>query len=495
MIELRADANAQIVLNNLFKYTAAQSTFPVNVVALVDGVPRTLNLQECLQLWLDHQVVVVTRRSQYRLDRAEERLHIVAGLVKALDMIDAVVKAIRAAKDRPAARTALMGKGFEFSEIQANHILDMTLGRLTQLGREELANEKQELEKTIKELKRILAKRDVLMGVIREELVAIRDAHKAPRRAEIVSDDTGTIAVVALVEDEPYSVTVTARGYVRAVPERGRSAKSVTAGERDAIAQVIDTSALAGVLFFTDRGRAYRATVHELPKDRLTAAQNLFQFGDGERVIATLDARLHEEHPNLVFVTALGGVKRTALSEFAEASGRKDGIVAMKLADGDQVVSVYPGWDDFEVLLVTAAGQGIRFAEGEVRPVGRGAGSMRGIKVKGDDRVVGGCAVAHEEIVVIATDAGYAKRTSVDEFPVQARGGSGLKAAKIDKARGAVVAVAPATDAVAFVTKDSAVVIPSASVRAAARDGGGSKVTGVEGDVLRVVPVAAPMEQ
>jgi DNA gyrase subunit A len=491
VIELRADANPQIVLNNLFKHTAAQSTFPVNVVALVDGVPRTLNLQECLQAWLDHQVVVVTRRSQYRLDRAQERLHIVDGLVKALDMIDAVVKAIRAAKDRSAARDALMAKRFGFSEIQANHILDMTLSRLTQLGREELDKEKQELENTIKELQRILAKRAVLMGVIRDELTTVRDAHKAPRRAEIVTDDTGTIDVVALVEDEPYSVTVTARGYVRAVAERGRG-RAVNPGDHDAIAQVIDTSALAGVMFFTNRGRAYRATVHELPKERLTAAQNLFQFGDGERVIATLDARLHEEHPNLVFVTALGGVKRTSLSEFAEASGRKDGIVAMKLSAGDEVVSVFPGWDDYELLLVSASGQGIRFTEAEVRPVGRSAGSMRGMKLKGEDRVIGGCAVAHEEIVVLATEHCYAKRTAVDEFPVQARGGSGLKAAKIDKARGAVVAVAPAHESVAFVTKDGAVVVPAASVRAAARDGGGSKVAGVDGALLRLVAVSSP---
>ena len=460
VIELRTDANPQIVLNNLFKHTAAQSTFPVNMVALVDGVPRTLNLQECLQAWLDHQVVVVTRRSQFRLDRANERLHIVEGLVKALDMIDAVVKAIRAAKDRPAARDALMGKPFEFSEIQANHILDMTLGRLTQLGREELAKEKQELEATIKELKRILAKRDVLMGVIREELVAVRDAHKAPRRAEIVTDDAGTIDVVALVEDEPYTVTVTARGYVRA---RARAGSRQPGGERRRTrrdrAGDRHVGARGRAVLHRSRPRVPRRPCTSCPKDRLTAAQNLFQFGDGERVIAVLDARLHEEHPNLVFVTALGGVKRTALAEFADASGRKDGIVAMKLADGDQVVSVFPGWDDYELLLVTAGGQGIRFAESDVRPVGRGAGSMRGIKLKGDDRVIGGCAVAHEEIVVIATQAGYAKRTAVDEFPVQARGGSGLKAAKIDKARGALVAVAPASTSVAFVTKDAAVVI------------------------------------
>src|SRR5262245_21076131 len=246
VIELRSDANPQIVLNNLFKHTPAQSTFPVNMVALVDGVPRTVNLQDALQAWVDHQVVVVTRRSQHRLEKAEARLHIVDGLLRALDMIDAIVKAIRSSKDRAVARTKLMGKGFEFSEIQANHILDMTLGRLTQLGREELADEKKELEATIKQLKRILAKRDVLMGVIRDELTAIRDEHKMPRRTTIEADDTGSIDVVSLVEDEPYVVTVTARGYVRATPARSRATKVASTGDRDAVAQVLETSALAG---------------------------------------------------------------------------------------------------------------------------------------------------------------------------------------------------------------------------------------------------------
>jgi DNA gyrase subunit A len=492
VIELRPDTNPQIVLNNLFKHTAAQSTFPVNMVALVDGVPHTITLQDALQGWLDHQVVVVTRRTQYRLEKAQARLHIVEGLVKALDMIDAIVKAIRASKDRAAARDALMSKRFEFSEIQANHILDMPLGRLTQLGRDELDKERKELEATVKELKRMLAKRDVLMGVIREELIAVRDAHKAPRRTEIVADDTGTLDVVSLVEDEAYVVTVTARGYVRAVPERSRKSQVANPGERDAIAQVIETTALSGVLFFSDRGRAYRATVHELPKERLTAAQNLFQLGDGEQVVAVLDARLHEDHPNVVFVTASGTVKRTALSEFAEASGRQNGIVAMKVADNDRIVSVFPGWDDFELLVVTANGQGIRFPEEDVRPVGRSAGGIRAIRLKGDDHVVGGCAVAHEEIVIIATEQGFAKRTTVDEFPVQTRGGSGLKAAKIDKARGPLVAVTPATDEVAFLTADACMVVPGQGVRAAARDGGGSKIC-PEG-LRRVVAVASTAE-
>ena len=493
VIELRAGTNPQIVLNNLFKQTTAQTTFPVNMVALVDGVPRTVTLLEALQGWLDHQIVVVTRRTRFRLEKAEARLHIVEGLVKAVDMIDAVVKAIRASKDRAAARTALMAKRFGFSEIQANHILDMPLGRLTQLGIEELAKERAELQATIEELRRILAERDVLMKVIKDELVAVRDAHKAPRRTKIVADDSGAIDVVELVEDEPYVVTVTARGYLRAVPERARAAKVANPGERDAIAQVIETSALAAVLVFSDAGRAYRATVHELPKERLTAVQNLFGFGDGEKVVAVVDARLHEDHPHLVFVTASGSVKRTSLADFAEASGRQNGIVAMKLGAGDQVVAVFPGWDEYELLVVTAAGQAIRFAEDEVRPVGRAAGGMRAIKLKGDDRVVGACAVAHEEIVVIATEQGFAKRTSVDEFPVQARGGAGVKAAKVDKARGPIVAVAPMADEVVFVAADGCLVVPGTGVRAAGREGGGSKTA--PAPLSRVMAVEAERKE
>jgi len=493
VIELRAGTNPQIVLNNLFKQTTAQTTFPVNMVALVDGVPRTVTLLEALQGWLDHQIVVVTRRTRFRLEKAEARLHIVEGLVKAVDMIDAVVKAIRASKDRAAARAALMAKRFGFSEIQANHILDMPLGRLTQLGIEELAKERAELQATIEELRRILAERDVLMKVIKDELVAVRDAHKAPRRTKIVADDSGAIDVVELVEDEPYVVTVTARGYLRAVPERARAAKVANPGERDAIAQVIETSALAAVLVFSDAGRAYRATVHELPKERLTAVQNLFGFGDGEKVVAVVDARLHEDHPHLVFVTASGSVKRTSLADFAEASGRQNGIVAMKLGAGDQVVAVFPGWDEYELLVVTAAGQAIRFAEDEVRPVGRAAGGMRAIKLKGDDRVVGACAVAHEEIVVIATEQGFAKRTSVDEFPVQARGGAGVKAAKVDKARGPIVAVAPMADEVVFVAADGCLVVPGTGVRAAGREGGGSKTA--PAPLSRVMAVEAERKE
>ncbi len=492
VIELRPDVNVPVVLNNIYKHTPAQTTFGINVVALVDGVPRTLNLQEVLQHWLDHQVVVVTRRTRHRLDKAEARLHIVDGLVRAVDMIDAVIAAIRASKDRGAARTALMAKPFEFSEIQANHILDLALGRLTQLGREELLTEQGELMARIKELRTILEKRDALMAVIRDELTEIRDAYKQPRRTQIVGDDSGEISTEELVDDEPLVVSVTARGYVQARSARGRGGKVVEPASGDVLDQVVETSALGAMLFFTTHGRAYRAACHDLPKARLTAIPNLFQFSDGERVVAVIDAAVGEQHENVVFVTAHGTVKRTALSEFVEASGRRDGLVAMKLGAGDRVVAVHPGWDDCETFVVTRDGHAIRFPEAEVRPMGRSAGGVRAIRLRSGDSVVGAVPVTHDELVVIATDAGYAKRVRADEFPVQARGGAGVRALKSERKRGNVVDVAPVASRVGFLLDDGVVVVNGTEVKLAARDAAPPKVAEIptERSVTRVVPVA-----
>jgi DNA gyrase subunit A len=332
--------------------------------------------------------------------------------------------------------------------------------------------------------------------VIREELVAIRDAHKVARRTQIVADDTGEISTVALVEDEPLFVTVTARGYVVTRPGRGRGAKVAEPGERDAVAQLIETSTLSGVLFFSDRGRAYRMAGHDLPKNRLTAAPNLFQLGDGEQIVAVIDANVAEEHEHVVFVTASGAVKRTELAEFVDAGARRDGILAMKLADGDRVVSVFPGWDEFEIFVATRSGQGIRFAEDEVRTVGRSAGGIRAMRLKGDDAVVGACAVAHEEQVVLATDAGYAKRLRVDELPVQARGGAGVRVMRLDRKRGSVAAVAPVADRTVFVLDESAVTVPTTEIKLVARDAVGAAVPGVRtgAAVARVVPSSAVAE-
>ena len=335
----------------------------------------------------------------------------------------------------------------------------------------------------------------VICGLTTECCVetAVRDAFKRPRRTQIVGDDTGEISAEELVDDEPLVVTVTARGYLQAKSARGRGAKVADPGDKDAAAHVVDTSALGALLFFTTHGRAYRAACHDLPKQRLTAIPNLFTFSDGERVIAVLDAGIVGEHDNVVFVTALGTVKRTPIEEFTEASGRRDGLVAMKLAPNDRVVSVHAGWDDFETLVVTRDGQAIRFAESEVRPVGRSAGGIRAIKLRGDDVVVGACAVAHEEVVVVASDNGHAKRVRADEFPVQARGGSGVRVAKPDRKRGALLAVVPSTAQIAFVSDDGVAVVGATDIKLQSREGALPRVAAVgdDGPVRSVVGVAS----
>lgn len=489
VIELKPEADPQIVLNNLYKHTPAQTTFGMNTVALVDGVPRTLGLADVLRAWIDHQIEVVTRRSRFRLEKAEARLHIVEGLLRAIDKIDAIIKAIRASADRAEARTKLMAKPFGFTEIQANHILDLPLGRLTRLGREELDGERQELEATIKALKRILKDRKVLMGVIRDELGAIRDAHPMKRRTAIVTDDTGTIDTDALVADEPLVVTVTARGYVKAVNASSKATKVASAGAKDTIALVLDTNTLGSLLVFTTHGKAYRLSGLDIPQDRLTAIPNLFGFASGEKVVAVLDPKLAEQHQHVVIASDQGTVKRTRFSEFVEISTNRTGVTAMKLGDGERVVAAFPGWDNGDVLMATAKGQGIRFIEDEVREVGRSAAGVRGIKVARDDRVVGACACSEDEEVVIATDDGSAKRLRADEFPEQGRGGMGVRATKLGRGRGAVVALAGQADQYALLSADGGATVGKYAIKLQSRDGAGTAVEGGPGGPLeRLTP-------
>ncbi|MFZ4584212.1 MAG: DNA gyrase/topoisomerase IV subunit A [Acidimicrobiia bacterium] len=488
VIELKPEADPHIVLNNLFKHTPAQTTFGINMVALVDGVPRTLGLAEVLRAWIDHQVEVVTRRSRFRLEKAEARLHIVEGLLKAIDKIDAIIKAIRASADRAEARGKLMAKPFGFSEIQANHILDLPLGRLTRLGREELDAERKELEATIKALNRILKDRKVLMGVIREELTAVKDANAVKRRTQIVADDIGTIDTEALVADEPLVVTVTARGYIKGVNANSKAAKVANAGAKDTVAQVLDTTTLGSLLVFTTHGKAYRLSGIDIPMERLTAIPNLFQFASGEKVITAMDPKLAEQHTHVVLASDQGTVKRTPFSDFVDISTNRTGVTAMKLGDGERVIAAFPGWADGDVLMVTAKGQGIRFIEDEVREVGRSAAGVRGMKVARDDKVVGACACSEGEEVVIATDDGSAKRVSASEFPEQGRGGMGVRATKLGRGRNAVVALAGQADHYALLTADGGATVGKFAIKPQSRDGAGTAVTdGPAGTLERLV--------
>jgi DNA gyrase subunit A len=448
VISLKRDANANVVLNNLFKHTPLQTSFGVNMVALVDGVPRTLNLADALRAYVEHQVEVVTRRSEFRLRKAKDRAHIVEGLLKALDMIDAVIETIRNSDDRGAAREALMAAPFEFSEVQANHILDMTLGRLTRLGRSELEEEMAKLRETIAELESILADEGKLRGVIKDELGAIRTQFAQERRAEITFDP-GEMNAEDFIDDVPLVVTMTKAGYIKTVAAasfktQGRGGRGVAGAklkEEDLVTRVIHTSAHAYLLFFSNRGKVYRLKAHEIPmKERTargTAIVNLLPLAPDEHVQAVIDTRDYPTDRYLFFATRKGTVKKTPFSEYDKS--RREGFIAINLNEGDELVRVIVTGGDDDVFIVSRNGMSIRFSEQDVRAMGRSAAGVRGMRLKEADEVVS-CDVARDDTAIfIATDAGFGKRTQLDRFPRQGRGGQGVRGIKLTAKRGYVV--------------------------------------------------------
>ncbi len=448
VIELKRDAPANVLLNNLFKHTPLQTSFAVNFVALVDGVPRTLNLAQALTHYVSHQVEVITRRSQYRLDKALRRAHIVEGFLKALDLIDEIIAAIRASADRASAIIALQGEGFEFSEIQATEIVDMRLSTLTRLGRERLEEEMAQLRTTIAELQAILGDEAKLRAVIKEELTEIRDEFATERRTSLEHDD-GDLDIEDLIDDEDVVVVMTERGYIktvaadafRAQARGGRGVAGAKLKDEDYITHLVHTSAHAFLLFFSNRGRVYRLKAHRIPqRDRTAqglAIVNLLQLQADEKIETIIDTRDYETHRFLFFVTRNGVVKKTMFNAYDNT--RKDGLIAISLRDGDELVTVIPTSGDDEILLVSEAGQGIRFDEDDVRAMGRNAAGVRGMKLRADDRVVGAAAVDADLRLLTITDAGYGKRTDVSEFTVQHRGGQGIRAHKLHADRGRVV--------------------------------------------------------
>jgi DNA gyrase subunit A len=451
VVKLKRDANANVVLNNLYKHTPLQTSFGVNMVALVDGVPRTLNLLQALQAYVDHQIDVIRRRSEYRLKKARERAHIVEGLIKALDMIDAIIVLIRGSDDRAAAREGLMAAPFEFSEIQANHILDMTLGRLTRLGRSELEEEMAKLRETIAELEAILNDDARLRTVIKDELTEVRDAHATPRMSEITFD-AADLSNLDLIDDEELVVTLSAKGYTKTVAAdafrtQGRGGRGV-AGTKlrddDWVTHIVSTTAHAYLLFFSNRGKVYRLRAHEIPmKDRTargTAIVNLLPLAPDEKIQAIIDTRDYESHRYLFFATKLGQVKKTKFTEYD--SSLRAGLIAINLRDDDELVRVIPTNGDDDIFMVSKDGMAIRFTEEDVRPMGRAAAGVRGMKLKAgrSDAVVSVDAVTDDSDVLIVTEAGYGKRTKVERFSRQGRGGQGVRGIKLTAKRGGVAA-------------------------------------------------------
>jgi DNA gyrase subunit A len=449
VIELKKDAPALVILNNLFKHTPLQTNFAVNTVALVDGVPRTLNLVQMLQAYIDHQVDVIRRRSQFRLDKARRREHLVEGLLKAINVIDEVIALIRSSDDRAAARAGLMAEPFEFSVEQAEHILDMRLGQLTRLARIDLETELESLRETIADLEQILADEGRLRQVIRDELLEVKETYADERRSEITYD-IGDIDIEDLIDDEELVVTMSQRGYVKTVPAdtfraQGRGGRGVAGAklrDDDYVTHILTTTAHAYLLFFSNRGRVYRLKAHEIPrKDRTargTAIVNLLPLQPGERIQAIIDTRDYETHRFLFFATRKGQVKKTKFNEYD--SSLRSGLIAINLRDDDELVRVIPTNGTTDIFMVARSGMTIRFSEDDVRSMGRAAAGVRGMKLRDGDEVVS-CDVVRDDVaLLLVTSSGYGKRTQLDKFNSQGRGGQGVRGIKLTARKGIVVA-------------------------------------------------------
>ncbi len=450
VITLKRDANANVVLNNLFKLTQLQTSFSINMVALVDGVPRTLNLRDAIDGYVRHQIEVITRRSNFRLEKAKRREHILDGRIKALNVIDEIIALIRGSEDAQAAKASLMEKPYEFSEAQAVDILDMQLRQLTRLSRIDIESELESIRENIKELESILADDKKLRGVIKDELGSVRDDFAADRVCAITYDE-GEMSIEDLVEDKELVVVMTEAQYVKAVSAssfktQGRGGRGVSGGklkQDDIIRHVIFTTAHAHLLFFSNRGRVYRLRALDIPERERTAKGmpivNLLPLQADEFIQAIIDTRDFAGERFLFFATRKGTVKKTVFDAYN--SSRRDGLIAINLNDDDELVKVIETSGTDDIFMVAKSGMTIRFNEGDVRAMGRSAAGVRGMKLKtGDDAVVS-CDVARDDTaILLMTEAGFGKRTQLDKFNTQGRGGQGVRGIKLTGKKGVVVA-------------------------------------------------------
>ena len=480
VISLKRDANPNVVLNNLFKLTSLQTSFGVNMVALVDGVPRTLNLATALQGYIRHQVEVLTRRTQFRLRKANERAHKVQGRLKALDVIDQIIALIRNSEDGAAAKEALMSAPYEFSEIQAIDILDMQLRQLTRLSRIDLERELEELTVRIIELQSILDDPQKLRDVIKSELTAIKEEFATPRVCALVLD-TGEMSIEDLVEDKELVIVMTQAQYVKAVSAatfktQGRGGKGVSGARMksdDIVRNVIFTTAHAFLLFFSNRGKVYRLRAMDIPERERTAKGmpivNLLPLQSGETIQAIIDTRDFAAERFLFFATRNGVVKKTSIDEYD--NGRRDGLIALNLRDRDELVRVIETTGGDDIFMVSRGGMTIRFSEDEVRPMGRNASGVRGMKLKAGDNVVSVDLAKDDTSILMLTELGYGKRVQLAKFNQQSRGGQGVKGIKFAANKGNVVVAA-------FMVGDDDQIVAVAS-------GGGTIRLGV-GDIRQI---------
>ncbi len=504
VIELKRDAVPRVIENQLYKLTQLQENFSVNMVALVDGVPRTLGLAEMVGYYVDHQMEVIERRTRHRLQKAKDRAHILEGLLIALDNIDEVVAIIRGSADTEAARTALMER-FGLSEVQATHILDMPLRRLTQLETEKLQEEHREVMATIEYLESLLASPAKRRELIASELTAIKEKFADDRRSRIVPDEDD-LSLEDLIADDELVVTVTESGYLKSTPANsykrqgrgGRGVRGARLTSDDVITRVLHTTAHAWLLFFTNRGKVYRIKAHEIPRKERTAkgvmAQSVLPLEPDERIEAIVDTRDYETARYLVMVTKQGQVKKTKFSEY---DSRNSVLIAISLDEGDEVVAVRTTNGAHHLLLFTRQGMGIRFEEDQVRAMGRDTRGVRGIKLREGDEVVSAATEEDGDEVLLITSGGYGKRTRLSEFRPQKRGGYGLKAVKLTRVRGYLVGARAITpDQEIFLTSSAGEVIriAASSISRQKRDATGVRVMTPDGDATVSAFAPVPVE-
>ena len=452
VVELRRDANSQVVLNQLFKMTQLQDTFGVINLALVDGVPRTLTLKESIEAYVAHQIDIVTRRTRYRLRKAEERAHVLEGLIVALDHIDEVIELIRAAASADDALVELQGR-FELSEVQARAILDMQLRRLAALERQRILDEHEELRERIDDLRDILARPERVREIITTELVELRDAYGDERRTQLVADEA-ELDMEDLIAEEDVVVTLTRAGYVkrgrtseyRRQRRGGRGVSGTGLKEDDIVRDLFVTTTHHWLLFFTNQGRVYRIRAWQIPEKSRTARGTYVANVEGlalepdERIAAVVDLKQFE-HPDgrpryLLFATKHGMVKRTALVEY---DSPRTVLIAVNLREDDELIGVTVTSGQDETLLVSRLGQAIRFAETDVRPTGRDTTGVIGMALANDDEVLAMTTALHGGQLLVVTEEGYGKRTPLERYPTQRRGGKGVKTAQLTASRGGLV--------------------------------------------------------
>lgn len=449
VIELRRDVNPNVLLNNLYKMTALQSTFGINMLALVNGHPKVLNLKQCLEYYLDHQKVVIRRRTEYELKKAEARAHILAGLRIALDHLDEVIALIRESQTTEIARTGLMER-FSLSEKQAQAILDMRLQRLTGLEREKIEEEYQDIMKLIAELKAILADDEKVLEIIRGELMDIKERYNDERRTEIVLGGTDFIEDEDLIPEETVIVTLTHQGYIKRLPANtyrsqrrgGRGVQGMGTHEEDFVEHLLSTSTHNTLLFFSNKGKVYKAKGYEVPEFSRTAKGipiiNMLNVERDEWINAVISVNEFADDWYLVFTTKNGITKRTTLSQFANI--RKGGLIALGLREDDELISVRLTDGNKDIMIGTKNGYLIRFNEDQIRAMGRTAAGVKGISLREDDDVVSMEIVDDSLQVLTVTSKGYGKRTPADEYRITNRGGKGIITCNLTDKNGHVVA-------------------------------------------------------